>query len=231
MNINQAAELKATFDRDGFVILRHFISAEQVEEIARRGEAAIRIRPAFEGPFTNITKGLERLDPYFEELLHNGPHVPLLEMLLGQKPEPTTASFFTKTKNEQQVHPHSDAIEGGVIWVALDDTNRENGCLHFLRGSHQRQAEFAHLKAHEPTDLSDHPDCVEAAMSAGDLVLFRPTTVHWSGPNHNGSRRRGFNCFYTGHPAAMSRKKMTDVEWQEAVRRKQAGQASPQVLS
>ena len=51
-----------------------------------------------------------------------------------------------------------------------------------------------------PTDLSGHPDLVEVAMQPGDIVMFRPTTVHWSGPNHDGSERRGFNCFYTGDP-------------------------------
>ena len=121
-------------------------------------------------------------------------------MLLGQKPEPTTASFFTKVDNTEQVHPHSDALDGGVIWIALDQTTNDNGCMHFLKGSHHVQEEYAYLKAHEPNDLSDHPDRFEASMSPGDIVFFRPTTVHWSGPNYNGTPRRGFNCFYTGDP-------------------------------
>ena len=29
-------------------------------------------------------------------------------------------------------------------------------------------------------------------------MIFRSSTVHWSGPNHDGSVRRGFNCFYVG---------------------------------
>jgi ectoine hydroxylase-related dioxygenase (phytanoyl-CoA dioxygenase family) len=37
-------------------------------------------------------------------------------------------------------------------------------------------------------------------MASGDIVFFRPNTVHWSGPNLDGSVRRGFNCFYTGDP-------------------------------
>ena len=30
------------------------------------------------------------------------------------------------------------------------------------------------------------------------MVIFRTNTVHWSGPNHDGSVRHGFNCFYMG---------------------------------
>ena len=197
MNLPHAAALKADFDRDGFVIIRDFATPEQVREIRSRAEDATRdvVR---KGPFSNITKGLERRDSYFGELLHNGAHVPLVEALLGRKPEPSTASLFTKTDNGQQVHPHADAIEGAVIWIALDETNQRNGCLQFLKGSHRRREEFAHLRADRPTDLSDHPDRFEAAMSPGDLAIFRSSTVHWSGPNHDGSVRRGFNCFYVG---------------------------------
>ncbi len=199
MNLPQAAALKADFDRDGFVIIRDFVTTEEVREISARAEKATKdvIR---KDQFSNITKGLEKRDSYFGELLKNGPQVPIIETLLGRKPEPTTASLFTKIDNDQEVHPHSDAIDGAVTWIALDKTDKHNGCLHFLKGSHKREAEFAHLRAHTPTDLSDHPDVFEAVMSPGDIAIFRPTTVHWSGPNHGGSVRRGFNCFYTGNP-------------------------------
>ena len=199
MNLSQAAALKADFDRDGFVIIRDFATPEEVRKICTRAEEATKDVPR-KGMFSNITKGLEKRDGYFGELLRNGPQVPILETLLGRKPEPATASLFTKIDNDQEVHPHSDAIDGAVIWIALDATGKHNGCLHFLKGSHKRESEFAHLRADKPTDLSDHPDVFEAAMSPGDIAIFRPTTVHWSGPNHDGSIRRGFNCFYTGKP-------------------------------
>ena len=200
------AELKADFDRDGFVIIRDFLTAEKAREICARAESVTKddVRSDI---FSNVTKGLDRRDSYFGELLHRGPQVPVLETLLGEPPHATTASFFTKSENEQQVHPHADAMEGVVTWIALDETNERNGCLQFLKGSHKRVDEFRHLRAHVPTDLSDHPDRVEAAMSPGDLAVFRPNTVHWSGPNLDGSQRRGFNCFYVGGLEKWSKKK------------------------
>jgi ectoine hydroxylase-related dioxygenase (phytanoyl-CoA dioxygenase family) len=219
VDLSQATALKADFDRDGFVIIRDFATRELVREIRSRAEEATRdvVR---EGPFSNITKGLERRDSYFGELLHNGSHVPIVETLLGRKPQPTTASLFTKTDNNQWVHPHADAIDGAVIWIALDETDRRNGCLQFLKGSHKRRAEFAHLRAHTPTDLSDHPDRVEAAMSVGDMVIFRTNTVHWSGPNHDGSVRRGFNCFYMGDSWRKSSATLGMKDWKAAVMKK-----------
>jgi ectoine hydroxylase-related dioxygenase (phytanoyl-CoA dioxygenase family) len=229
MDQAQATELKANFDRDGFVILRKFVPEVQLNEICQRAEVAISKKPNSGGMFTNITKGLEKVDDYFADLLMNGAHVPILEMLMGRKPEPTTASFFTKDKNSEEVHPHSDALDGGVIWVAIDETNKENGCLHFLKGSHLREDEFTHLKAHEATDLADHPDLVEVAMNRGDIVFFKPTTVHCSGPNHSGTTRRGFNCFYVGDPfKGKGKQDFTTEEW-AAIKKKKlklAGKSS-----
>ena len=192
--------LKGKFEEDGFVILRRFIEPAQIEEICRRAEAVLANRTEFSERYTNITKGLEKADDYFDDLINQGPQVAILTELLGTAPIAITSSFFTKNKNSEEVHPHSDAMYGGVIWIAIDPTNRENGCLHFIRGSHLDEEAFAHLRPHEPNDLSAHPDVVEAIMEPGDIVFFRPTTVHWSGPNHDGSPRRGFNCFYTGNP-------------------------------
>lgn len=224
VNPPQAVALKADFDRDGVVIIRDFVTPETAREICARAEAATRALPRRHDPFSNVTKGLERLDGYFGELLHRGPQVPVLTTLLGQKPEATTASFFTKDENHQEVHPHSDAMDGVVTWIALDETNERNGCLQFLKGSHKRQEEFRHLRAHVPTDLSDHPDRFEAAMSPGDIVIFRPTTVHWSGPNHDGSIRRGFNCFYLGNYWSKPRKK-GPKDWEAAKKAKLAAMA------
>ena len=217
------AALKADFDRDGVVIIRDFVGSEAVRQIRTRAEQATE-GDSREDQFSNVTKGLEKRDSYFGELLNNGPQVPILEALLGEKPEPTTASFFTKNENAQQVHPHSDALEGVVTWIALDEVNERNGCLQFLKGSHKRREEFKHLRAHVPTDLSAHPDLFEAAMSPGDIVIFRPTTVHWSGPNHDRSPRRGFNCFYVGDPYKGWKKK-GQKDWQAAKKAKLAAMA------
>ncbi len=217
MDQRQATALKADFDRDGVVIIRNFVSRETAREICERAEAATR-GDSRTDRFSNITKGLERVDGYFGELLNNGPQVPVLETLLGEKPNATTASFFTKTEHEQEVHPHSDAMEGVVTWIALDETSQRNGCLQFLKGSHKRREEFAHLRADTPTDLSDHPDRFEAQMGPGDIVIFRPTTVHWSGRNHAGTIRRGFNCFYVGK--SHWDRKLSPEEWRAAIAKK-----------
>ena len=213
MNKVEATKLKEAFDKDGVVVIRNFITQQELDEICDKAEMLTQKLPKRSDNFSNVTKGLDRMDSYFNDLLHKGPQVAILEMLLGEKPRPTTASIFTKNKHSQEVHPHSDAMKGGVVWLAIDETNIDNGCLQFLKGSDQREEEFAHLSASKPIDLSDHPDRFECAMNPGDIAFFRPTTVHWSGPNHEGTIRRGLNYFYVGDPFEGLKGKYTKDEW------------------
>ena len=213
MNKVEATKLKEAFDQDGVVVIRNFVTQQQLDEICDKAEMLTRKLPKRSDNFSNVTKGLDRIDSYFNDLLHKGPQVAILEMLLGEKPKPTTASIFTKNKHSQEVHPHSDAMKGGVVWLAIDETNIDNGCLQFLKGSDQREEEFAHLSASKPIDLSGHPDRFECAMNPGDIAFFRPTTVHWSGPNHEGTIRRGLNYFYVGDPFEGLKGRYTQDEW------------------
>jgi ectoine hydroxylase-related dioxygenase (phytanoyl-CoA dioxygenase family) len=62
-------------------------------------------------------------------------------------------------------------------------------------------------------------------MNPGDIAFFRPTTVHWSGPNHEGSVRRGFNCFYTGDPYQGWKDKLSQEEWDAMMEKKMKQEA------
>ena len=92
--------LAQSFQEDGFAIARGFFPQETVAEICRRAEKILDQRSAFSPTYTNITKGLEKADGFFAQLLNTGPQVSLLQELLGTRPIPATASFFTKNTTE-----------------------------------------------------------------------------------------------------------------------------------
>ena len=202
MDQQTAESLKAQFDRDGFAIIRNFFDQDTVDEICERAEHILekQNQKARKDQFSNVTKGLDRVDDYFKNLLHDGPQVAILEMLMGRKPEPTTASFFTKDKHSQEVHPHSDAMEGGVIWVAIDPADKENGCLSVIPGSHLAKTHYEHTTRSEQNlvlnqgindehVLSTPPAHVE--LKAGQMSLHDIYLVHGSAPNTSGRRRAG----------------------------------------
>jgi len=89
------------------------------------------------------------------------------------------------------------------IWIALDPSNKANGCLQVLRGSHalgrlnhvredgQTNVEAAHLEA--ALDRYEH---LYVEMDAGDALIFHCNLLHRSDANKSDTYRWGYICSY-----------------------------------
>lgn len=98
---------------------------------------------------------------------------------------------------------HQDAAYPGSldflkIWMPLDPATSENGCLHFIPGSH-----LGGLRPHrpyeaDPTGLSLRVDGIEAFQAAacplapGGATVHHCHTLHYSGSNKTDQQRRAF---------------------------------------
>ena len=83
----------------------------------------------------------------------------------------------------------------------LVDTNRENGCLRVIPGTHRKRIDLHDSlpDAHGPEiqgidDLSDavfmdRPDAIDLPMRAGDLVIADNRLIHGAWPNQTDQRR------------------------------------------
>lgn len=91
-------------------------------------------------------------------------------------------------------------------WVALSDSNSENGCMRVLRGSH-RQGRAPHaenaVSAHnmlssglEITAPIDESQIADVELDAGQFSLHHVDIVHGSDPNHSGAPRIGYAIRY-----------------------------------
>ena len=88
--------------------------------------------------------------------------------------------------------------------LLLDDSNRENGCLQVVPGSHRlgvqpgkSTAGFGKFEI-DPKHF-DTSKLVPVELAAGDLVMFGPLLVHCSEPNRSEHDRRAL--LYTYQPA------------------------------
>ena len=63
----ESVQLKEAFDRDGVVVIRNFIAQKQIDEICERAEILTRRLPKRSDIFSNITKGLDKMDDYFND--------------------------------------------------------------------------------------------------------------------------------------------------------------------
>lgn len=202
--------LKQSYDRDGFVVLRGYLDADEIADLTQRAErcaAAIRSRrgaaEVAADRFRDTLKNLEAEDSWFADQLRAGAHVPLLRALVGDELEPAAAAWFDRPDgSEQRIAPHIDGIGrrrgphvGATLWIALDPTDRDNGCLHYGRGSHR----VAHGATFPVPDFDiECADAVPIVANPGDAVVHSALTVHWSGENHSGRPRRAVSFFYWG---------------------------------
>ncbi len=92
-----------------------------------------------------------------------------------------------------------------TVWVALDASTRENGCLRVVPGSHRDRKLFAHLRE-DRTDLvltqriSDpafrEEDAVDIELQPGQMSLHDIYMIHGANVNRSPRRRAGVAIRY-----------------------------------
>jgi phytanoyl-CoA hydroxylase len=205
------------FDRDGFVVLPSFFSADEVDKL--RGEVDRYIRdvvpslPAGDVMYEDkrrpeTLKQLPHIaehDLYFRELLGHGRTVALAEQLLGQPVVGKELEWFNKVPQHSRETPaHQDGYyfmlepqEALTMWIALDDVDENNGCLRYIRGSHRRG-----LRPHVRSEIlgfsqgipnigpDDERDEAAIAAHPGDLLVHHSLTIHRADANRSERRQR-----------------------------------------
>ncbi len=103
-----------------------------------------------------------------------------------------------------------DRPTGLTMWIALDDATMDNGCLHYLPGSHragERQpADFVAGALRGGTDelprlVVDEDAAVAVPVSAGTVLVHDPLVLHMSLGNSTASARRAWSISWVTEAA------------------------------
>ncbi|MYD80390.1 MAG: phytanoyl-CoA dioxygenase family protein [Gammaproteobacteria bacterium] len=199
------SKLRVDFDRDGFVVIKNFLSPDEVGELVTQTEACldtigykVSIESSSEKSFGGTKKNLQHVSRWFDQELRSGKPYQFVKNLLGTELKPATAAYFERIPGEQAgIEPHFDSIGhrnwGATIWIALDSARISNGCLYYAAGSHR--VEYPNEVGIEDFDKSgDHATAIE--IDPGDAAIHSSRTVHWSNPNQSLNRRRAISFFY-----------------------------------
>ena len=88
------------------------------------------------------------------------------------------------------------------IWIALDDSTLENGCLYFLPGSHKKTS-FENFGIGKNMDVifNHYPQFrnvqpVAAPIKAGSCTFHNGLCIHGAGPNMTAGYRRAMTCAF-----------------------------------
>lgn len=227
--------LKADFDRDGFIALRPLMTPGEVAALNTEIDRFIRDvvpempreRVYYEDRSDRTTlKQIQKMfeyDAYFETLMLHGPVRKLAETVLGEDVEPINMQFFNKPPGiGKPTPPHQDgyyfhiqpcnAVTG---WLALEDVDAENGCIHYVRGSHRSDGFRPHGQtgvlgfSQGMTDFgsdTDHQNTVSFPGTAGTFLMHHARTIHWAGANTSLTRsRRALGFIYYGKSAKLDK--------------------------
>ena len=148
------------------------------------------------------------ISPKLDSIVHNSKILDAVESIIGKNILVCSTTLFIKNPNEQGfVSYHQDAKYIGLephnwvtAWVALTDSNENNGCMKMWSGSHKDN-----LKEHDQNfneknlltrgqTVNNVPDdqIVPLVLDSGQMSLHHPKTVHGSGINLSKDRRIGF---------------------------------------
>ena len=219
---------KTAFDRDGFVLLRGYLSTAEAAEVNTNVDRFIAdVLPtapettAFyedreEPSSIKRLQNMYHLDPYFHELFHSQRMQGLAAELLGEGARGKNLQWFNKPARIGGVTPpHQDGFyfmlepnEAITLWLALDEIDEENGCIRYVPGSH-RQGMRPHQRSNVVGFSQGLPDyaaedrAVEEPIRArpGDLFAHHSMTIHRADANPSARRRAALGFVYFAESA------------------------------
>jgi non-haem Fe2+, alpha-ketoglutarate-dependent halogenase len=119
-----------------------------------------------------------------------------------------TLVFYKPPQDSSYVSWHQDSVYSGwhltpsiSAWIALSASNRANGCMRVIPGSH-KQGLLNHANVRDDSNLLrrgeqvemavDESRAVDVVLQPGEMSLHHSTIVHGSNPNTSAEARIGF---------------------------------------
>ncbi len=148
---------------------------------------------------------------YFLDLFLSEPLVDIAEQILGPDVALFTSYVISKRPGDGlSVEWHQDAaffpidpMETFTLWLAVDDSDRENGCMRVIPGSHRNKVLRHHRvdlqhKTTLPLSLPqvDLTKTVDVELKAGEFSAHDVYLWHGSNPNCSQRRRCGITIKY-----------------------------------
>lgn len=218
-NSPELSKLKQDFDRDGYIAVQPLFDAEKMAEINRELDRYIAecvpkmpdnevyYEDKSDASTLKQLQNMSRYDGYFRELIETDVIRDMAEAALGEEVDVVNLQLFSKPAGTgQATPPHQDgyffhltpskAVTG---WLALEAVDDENGCIHYVRGSHKSKGFRPHARStvlgfsQGMTDFGtpeDKANSVAFPGGPGLFLLHDSKIVHWAGANRSKTRRR-----------------------------------------
>jgi non-haem Fe2+, alpha-ketoglutarate-dependent halogenase len=200
------SEIKARYDRDGFIFPINAISKEDASCVREK----LEIVEQTHGSMHYVVKPYLLLD-WIHQLASRKEILDPVKSILGEDLLLWDCEFIIKEPgSKKQVEWHQDLLYFGLdsddlvtAWLAISPVTKENGCMRFVAGSHK-----AGLRKHLATfnknsilargqqlvENIQEDRAVDVALEPGQMSLHHGAAFHASGLNSTSDRRIAI-CF------------------------------------
>jgi len=194
----------ATYHEKGWVIPDLRVPANIIAEIAAAHTSFVEKFPRF----ADYCPALLGYDMSFLKYCEAPEILDMVEQILGPDFALWNSSFFAKPAYTGTTTPwHQDGeywpirpLATCTVWLAIDDTTPENGCLRAIPGSHKDQRLKKHntnngpgLALNQELDASEYnaEEGEDIILQSGQFSLHDVYLLHGSEPNLSANSRRG----------------------------------------
>ena len=203
-------EIIDQYHRNGYVVVTNAIDPELVQETSRHidwlQQKHSDLRPE------NLHHRLVASDPFWVRLISDDRLLDIAEAFIGSNIALFASHYISKPPIEgRPVLWHQDGsywplqpMEAVTLWLAVDDSTQENGCMQVIPGTHVTQLQEMKSRPDTPSvlgsgiaeELVDTAKAVDVIVEAGGVSVHHPNLIHGSNPNTSSRRRAGLTIRY-----------------------------------
>jgi len=217
-NARLSDEEVATYHRDGLVIPDYRLPDEVLARMRNAYEEILEANKNTPGVDPDFMLGPHLEKPGAQGLIGNtiwlefSRHPDILEMvgqvagddlvlwgttLFGKPAHIGKATAWHQDGDYYPIEP----LETVTVWIALDDSTPENGCMRYIPGSHRERRLFPHHWDESPDltlrqvideEFSPETQARDIELKAGQMSIHDIYLVHGSRANTSPKRRAGF---------------------------------------
>ncbi len=205
-----STELTAAFETMGYAVARQVIDRELVEEGRAHVDWLMRKHPDVRPE--NLGHTLVASDPFWVRLISDERLLDVAEQFIGKDIALFASHYIAKPPRDgRPVLWHQDGsywplapMEVVTLWLSLDDSTPENGCMRVIPGTHHDQLKASKSRPEIKSVLGgglddaevDESRAVDVVLKAGDVSIHHPSLIHGSNANTSDRWRRGLTIRY-----------------------------------
>ena len=202
--------IKEEYDRDGYVIVRNVLDADLIAEAGGHVEWLMRNNPGRRPE--QLWEDLIPNDPFWVRLISDDRLLDVAQEFIGPDIALFASHYLSKPAgNGLPVLWHQDGaywpldpMEVVTLWLAVDDSTPENGCMRVVPGTQHLALQPAKpntgvrnvLDSEIDPSFVDESKAVDVILRAGDLSVHHPNVIHGSNANTSPRRRCGLTIRY-----------------------------------